>query len=51
MDKQKTDYIVLSTGKQLSITALNVDNEKLAENSVKFFGVIFDSEINFNGSV
>ena len=33
----------------LTNTVLNVDNEKIAENSVRYLGVIIDSKLNFDG--
>ena len=52
VNKQKTEYIVLSTRKRLTNTVLNVDNEKIAESkSVKYLGVIIDSKLKFDGEV
>ena len=52
VNKQKTEYIVFSTRKRLTNIVLNVDNEKIAEsNSVKYFGVITDSKLKFDGEL
>ena len=52
MNKQETEYIVLSTRKRLTNTVLNVENERIAEsNSEKYLGVIIDSKLKFGGEV
>ena len=52
VNKQKTEYILISTRKRLTNTVLNVDNERIAEsNSVKYLGVIIDSKLKFDGEV
>ena len=47
VNKQKTEYIVFSTRKRLTNTALNVDNKRIAEsNRVKYLSVIINSKLN-----
>ena len=47
VNEQKTEYIVLSSRKRLSNTVLNVAES----NTVKYLGVIIDSELNIDGKV
>ena len=43
---------MFSTKRRLTNTVLNIDNERIVEsNSVKYVGVIIDSELQFDGEV
>ena len=50
VNKQKTEYIVVSIRKRLTNTVSNIENERIAEsNCVKYLGVIIDSKLKFDG--
>ena len=52
VNKQKTEYIVLSTTKRLTNTVLKVDNEQIAESiNTKYIFVFIDSKLKVDGEV